>query len=257
MAQYYFIAAALPPLSLDARPELSLKELREMLLINAAPADLKKVEYLLRPIDLSNIRAFWMGMPLDERGNFSPKELEEALLVRDSLPEYLIEYLERYELTAERLRNFSSLYVSLFRDTQPKLNGFLLKYYVLERQIRLILTALRAKRSGRDVVRELQFEDPTDLLVAEILAQKDMSDYTPPEEFESLKALFVAHVDKPKELQRALLEYRFAKYQEMEENEFFSMDRILGYMARLLLVESWVSLDEEAGKQTIDDLSRF
>jgi len=72
--QYYFVAAALPPLSLGAKPELSFHELRDLLTLNLTKDDLTKVTHLLRLIDLSNIRSFWLGNPLDERGNVSPKD---------------------------------------------------------------------------------------------------------------------------------------------------------------------------------------
>jgi len=180
MASYYYLITALPPISLGKKPEISFKELMDMLVLNLTRRDLHLVEILLRPIDLYNIHALWLGFPLDDRGNYKAKELEEALLIRDLLPPYVVDYLERYESTADRLRYFSSLYVSLFRDEQLELKGFLLKYFQFEREMRLVLTALRSKKTGRDLVRELQFEDPFEPFVAEILAQKDAADYTPP-----------------------------------------------------------------------------
>jgi hypothetical protein len=257
MTYYYYVNAALPPLALGTPPELSFKELRVILSENLTPEDLKQVAYLLRPIDLANIRAFWMGLPMDDRGNYSPKELEEALLVPDHLPEYLVDFLERYDSVETRLRNFPSLYASLYRETQVKLKGFLLQYYIFERDLRLVLTGLRAKRAGRDLVRELQFEEPTDSLVADLLAQKDSPEYNPPVEYEGVKALFIKHAENPKELNRALLEVRFAKYEELEENQYFSLDRILSYIARLLIVESHEALKPELGRALMDDLSKY
>lgn len=254
--QYYFVASALPPLSIGAKPELSFQELRELLNLNLTESDLKQVTDLLRLIDLSNIRSFWLGQPLDDRGNVSPKRLEEVILIRE-LPSYILDFLDRYETTEERLRYFSSLYASLFQEMQAKTTGFLQKYYTFEREVRLILTALRAKKTRRDIVRELQFEDPTDPLVMDILSQKDAPDYTPPQEYEALKTLFLKSLSDPKALFRALLEYRFAKIEEMEENEPFSINHLLGYIARLLIVESWAGLNQEQGVAIIEDLSRY
>ncbi len=219
MASYYFLITALPSISIGKKPEITFKELMEMLVLNLTPRDLRLVGVLLRPIDLYNIRALWLGFPLDDRGNFKAKELEEALLVKDMLPPYVIDYLERYESTSDRLRYFSSLYVSLFRDEPPALKGFLLKYYQFERELRLVLTALRAKKTGRDIVRELQFEDPYEPFISDILAQKDASDYTPPKEYEDLKILFVENSSQSQKLNRAILQYRFEKIEEMEENQ--------------------------------------
>ena len=251
MANYYFLIAAFPPLSLGTKPELTYKELRDLLVLNLSKEDLDKLEELLRPIDLYNLHAFWLGAPLDDRGQLKAKDLEEELLVQEALPDYIIEYLERYESTEDRLRYFSSLYVSLYRDQQPRLKGFLLKYYQFERDLRLVLTGLRAKRVGRDLVRELQFEDPTDPMIAEILAQKDANDYTPPREYEDLKTLFVENSSDPKELNRAILEYRFNKIEEMEEAQDFGIDRVLAYVARFMLAESLAELDKEKGMEQL------
>lgn len=257
MANYYFLVTALPPLTLGVKPEISFKELQSMLSLNLSSRDSHEIERLLRPIDLYNIRALWLGLPLDEKGNFKALALEEELLVQDALPTFIIEYLERYESTQDRLRYFSSLFASLYRDELPKLKGFNLKYYQFEREIRLVLTALRAKRQGRDLNRELQFEDPTDPFVAQIIAQKDAPVYTPPQEYEELKTLFVDNITEPLKLYRVILQYRFDQIEEMEENQDFSIDRILGYMARLMIVESLADLDMEQGKMAVEQLSQY
>lgn len=228
-----------------------------MLALNLTAGDLHEVERLLRPIDLYNIRAFWLGLPLDERGNFTALNLEEELLVQDALPPYLIDYLSRYESTPDRLRYFSSLFASLYRDELPKLKGFNLKYYQFERELRLVLTALRAKRAGRDIIRELQFEDPTDPFVAQIIAQKEAADYTPPREYEELKNLFIDNVSDPLKLHRAILQYRFDKVEEIEENQQFSIDRILGYIVRLIIVESLTDLNKEQGMIAVEQMSQY
>lgn len=236
---------------------MSFKEAKEMLALNLTSGDFHEVERLLRPIDLYNIRAFWLGLPLDDRGNYNPKDLEEALLVRDRIPPYLVDFLERYESSQDRLRYFSSLYASLFRDEQAKLKGFLKEYFQMEREVRLVLTALRAKQAGRDLIRELQFEDPQDPFVAEILAQKDAPEFTPSREYEDLKTVFIANRSDPQKLDRALLEYRFRRIEEMEEPYDFSIDRILAYLARLLLVESWMQFDREKGLAAVEQLSQY
>ncbi len=255
MAEYYFLATALPPLMIGKKPEVSFDELRELLRANLTAADWVQFTDLLRLIDLSNIRSLWLKGPFDERGNFEPQEMEDALLEKEGLDEYINVYLDRYASNEDRLRYFPSLYSSLFLAMENKYvnpTSFLHKYYRMEREIRLMLTALRAKRFGRDIVRELQFEDPSDSLVAEILAQKDAAEYSPPIDRQVLKSLFVRCADDPKELFRALLEYRFERLEEMEENEPFTIDAILSYAARLLLVESWEQLDVIEGKKIMN-----
>ncbi len=250
MANYYFLITAFPPLTLGMTLELTFKDLRDLLTLNLSGQDLELVDELLRPLDLYNIQAFWLGMPLDDRSQIKVPELEEGLLVQEGFPSYIIEFLERYETTEERLRNFSSLYSSMYAEGLQERKGFLLKYFTFEREMRLVLTGLRAKTNGKNLVRELQFEDPTDPFVMEILSQKDMPDLTPPKEYEDLKNLFVS-ASPPRELNRALLEYRFQKIEEMEEPQDFGIDRVLAYVAKFLIVESLSSLNQEKGMKQL------
>lgn len=256
MAKYYFLINSLPRIYIGTPPEIPFKEFKELLVLNLTESDLEKVKKLLSVIDLHNVRALWLGQPLDERGNITGQELEEALLVKDGLPLFLVDFLERYDAEADRLRYFPSLYADLFRE-QAGNKGFLEKYFAFERELRLILTALRAKESGRDIIRELQFEDPYDPFVSQILAQRDAPDYAPPMEYEPLKNLFSSNKEQPKNLYRALLEYRFQRIEEMEENEHFTLDALLGYLARLILAEDFAKLDSEKGQSTLEELSQY
>lgn len=121
-----------------------------------------------------------------------------------------------------------------------------------ERQFRLVQTAFRAKRMGKDIFTELQFEDPTDDFVAQLLAQKDSKTFEPPESFEDLKPIFEEYYDKPLDLHKALVEYQFEKIGNMLEGQPFSIDRIIGYMAQLILAEKWIELDREKGISIVD-----
>lgn len=256
--QYYFLLLSFPPLSLRGPLEFSFKQLRDLLELNLSAGDMKKVKLLLLPIDLYNVKALWMGLPLDDKGSFSAKELEELLLVRDeSLPTYLLDFLDNYESLADRLAYFPSLFPSLYLNEEVHLTGFLGKFYKFQRETRLVLAALRTKLIGKDIVHELQFEDPFDPLVSFILAQKDASDFTPPVEFEDLKNLFMENSSEPQKLHRAILEYRFEKIEMMKEKTSFSIDRVLAYIAQFLIVEELYSINEKEGKIVVDELSQY
>lgn len=254
MTQYYFVVSALPSLSLKAPPEMSFKELRDLVAMNLTARDLMQIDLLLEQINLYNIKALWLELPLDDRGTILGKELEEALLVPGLLPEYVSDFVERYESLEERLHYFPSLYTSLYNQ---KNEGFLAKYYAFEREVALVLSALRSKKTGRDILRELQFEDPQDPFVAQILAQKDASDYSPPMEYEDLKALFVENSSDARKLYENLLKYRFQKIEEWAENEHFTLVRLLAYAARLLVIEKIWEDTRETANSAIESLSKY
>jgi hypothetical protein len=152
----------------------------------------------------------------------------------------------------DKIRNFSGLLAQYFNAEIPKQKGFLRTYLTFERESRLVLVALRAKQLQRDVAKELQFEEPTDFLVAQILAQKDADSYDPPMEYADLKELIASCYNDPWLENRAFAEYRFKKIQEMAERETFSIDQILSYMAQLMIIEDLTLLDEEKGNMILE-----
>jgi hypothetical protein len=118
----------------------------------------------------------------------------------------------------------------------------------------LVLTAIRAKEEKKELSYELQYEDPRDFFVRDILSQKEGSIYEPPEEYKELKNLYLAHRDNPKNLFFSTCEYYFRKIGEMKGIDPFSIDSVLAYMARLILVEDWDLLSEERGKAVVTSL---
>lgn len=256
MGQYYYAVSAFPPIVFGAALEMSYEAARQMIALNATGSDWRRVVLFQRVVDIRNIRALWLQAPFDPRGNYQEKDLENALLLKENLPGFVIDFLDRYETREERLRYFPSLTASLYRETLPELDGFLYEYFQMEREIRLSATALRVKASAGDLSRELQFEDPDDPFVAELLARKDESEAVVPEEYEDLKRAFLENRLEPGKLFRSILLIQLSRIEDLEAGRTFSMDQVLGYLARLFLVESWNMLDEEQGRSALEQICR-
>jgi hypothetical protein len=252
MRNYYFIVPSLPSLALHERPEMTFEELMARLEINLSKQDLEKTVTLRRFVDIYNIRALLLEESVDPKGNLNEKELDEALLVRTILPDYVFDFLDQFEKVPDKIRNFPGLLARFFNEEIPKQKGFLRHYFILEREWRLVLLALRAKQLNRDVARELQFEDSTDPIVAHILAQKDSEIYEPPLEYAELKELIASCYADPWAEHRAFAEYRFRKIAELAENRLFTIDQILCYMAQLMIIESINELDVERGNMILE-----
>jgi hypothetical protein len=252
MVNYYFLVTSLPELRIGFKPDISFEDLTNRLKINLTPKDYEKTVVLRRFIDLDNIRSLLLEEPIDLKGNLNEKELDEVLLIRDGLPSYVFDFLARYDTVLERIQHFSELLVTFFAEEIPKQEGFLKKYLSFEKDWRLVMIGLRSKRMRGDVAKELQFEDFDDPLVAQILAQKDAEHYEPPAEYVELKELFESCGSDPLQQAKAFAEYRFRKIGELAEDSLFSIDRILAYMAQLMIVEYWNELDEKKGKMILD-----
>lgn len=254
MSNYYFLASMLPPLVVGKKPDLSFRELEHLLINNLTDEDLDKIQTFRRYYDIQNIRRYWKEEDFFSYGSLNAAELEEALVARSGLPDYVYEFMERHDELESRLHHFSWLVAVFFKEEIIKAQGFLHDYFVFERELRLVLLAFRAKKLGRKVTVELQYEDPSERIVAQILAQKDAASFQPPTAYEALKALFEQHQDHPIALHQALCDYRFQKVNEMVEGDLFSIDRILGYIVRLIIVERWLELDREQGTKIVDTM---
>lgn len=252
MSRYVFLVPFLPPLSLDKPPELSFEELVSLLQVNLSRKDLEKIKVLRLGIDLANIRNLLLGKPIDSHGNLSEKELDEALLLKSDLPQYVFDFLDQFEDNATKLKNFWGLYTQFFAEEIAKQKGFLKSYLTFERESRLVLLSLRANQAKKNLLQELQFEDPLDPFVTNILLQKDLERYTPPLEYAPLKEIFLTYYRDPWEQYRAFTQYQFTFVADLASRSLFSIDHILCYVAQFLLVESLYHLDQREGKRIFE-----
>lgn len=254
MNKYYYLGCSLPKISLKSKPEMNFEELKFMLSINLNEKDSAQVRTFQNFIDINNLKLLWSNQEIDPRGSLNLAELEDIILIQDILPQFVFEFMDKYSAKEDRLKYFSFLVSSFFKEAIFESSGFLQFYFKVEREMRLILTALRAKALKRDIGYELQFEDPRDELAAYILAQKDMEHFDPPKEYEPIKNIFKKNADNPKKLHLELLEYQFNKIEEYSSNNPFTIDQILSYAALLIIVENFFRLSSEQGNVKVDKL---
>jgi hypothetical protein len=255
MAKYYYLATVLPKLHIGVPPEISFHEFLTLLKDNLTKSDLHKVAQIRWFYDIQNIRAFWNHEALDYWGNLNTNELEEALLNREGpLPSYVFDFLNEHESEEDRKKYFAVLMATFFAQESTQSSKFLREYYRFERDLRLTLTAFRARQLNRSLTRELQFENPEDPIVAQLLAQRDAKHFEPPERFEDLKPLLEKYYEDPIELNKALSEYRFNKIDEMLNFEAFSTDFILGYTIQYIMVDKWTHFDKQQGNKIVHQM---
>lgn len=255
MAKYYFVGTLLPTLSFDAPPEMSFAQFKVLLRDNLTPKDYEKTLVLRRFYDILNLRSWWLGEDLDPKGELTPDAFEEALVSRVGFPDYVYEFVDKYQKKEDRIHHFPFLLAKFFQSSEILKDPFLRNYLSFERELRLIMTAFRAKKLGRDLSVELQYENPEEDLIAQLLAQQDAKSYEPPEKYKDLKMLFEKHGDNPLALQRALDEYRFETIENLVDMaDLFSIERILAFFTQFIIVEKWFELDKAKGIQIVDTI---
>ncbi len=252
MRNYYFVGVLLPDLQIGIPPEITFENLIVLLRDNLLHKDYALTHIVRRYYDLENFRSFWKEEHLDPYGNLDVGRLEEALLNPELFPNYVQAFLEKYETKADRLRFFPELIAAYFREEAALSKGFLKEHLIFERKFRLVQTAFRAKYLKRDLLEELQFENPEESFIQQLLVQKDAEKFEPPVGFEQLRPIFDEYYAAPIDLHKALCGFRFQKICELIGDQVFTIDRILGYMVQLILIERFEGLDQEKGNQLVD-----
>jgi hypothetical protein len=254
MTRYFYLAASLAELDLLEKPPLSFAEFLQESEVYLAKGDEKYISILRELIDIENIRRLFLEQTLDDRGNLAEKALDEAILAKVNLPSYAVDFLDQYVTTQSRLDHFAALYSGFFANHTKTGNEFIDQYLQFEYELRLWISLLRAQRMGLDFSQTLQFEDSKDPLIMGMLVQNQNSDLRMPGEFKALKDIFSNYAQDPLELHKKIETFRLHKITELTQDRFFSIDCILGFMAKLLIVEQWQALNQEEG---LNRLHRF
>jgi len=254
MAGYFFLGSMLPPLELGDTPGLSFQEIWELLRMNMTSGDLRKVKLIRRYVDLKNVWQLLKKQPLDVRGNLTERELDEALLSREGLPEYLFEYCDEYETLEGQLRYFSKVYTSFFKEMDENERGFLKFYFNFERRCRLVLAGRRARLLGVDLIEELRHEDFSDPFVAQVISQRDAKSFEAPPGYEKLEEMLAQEKDDPKGQYEVVASFRFEKISQYVQEVFFSVNYILGYFVQFMIVEDWNAINETSKNHSITEV---
>ncbi|KPK32701.1 MAG: hypothetical protein AMS24_03355 [Chlamydiae bacterium SM23_39] len=255
MKKYYFLCCFFPVLNWQVKPELSFFELDRILRWHLSDKDKSLLKIFKQYVDIKNIKALLENLRLDPRSNLDEKGLDQSFLVGDFFPYLVFDFLKKYTGKEDRITNFASL-LSNFLNYQidNTKSPFLSFYFKMEREIRIVLSALRAKELKKDIVKELFFEDPRDPFINFIFSQKEDESLEVPKEYLQLKELFLKNKENPKHLEIALLKFKFFKNNDEMKKYFFNIDQILGYLANLIIIEDLYFLMQHPKKEVVDKL---
>ncbi|MEM8727204.1 MAG: DUF2764 family protein [Chlamydiota bacterium] len=254
MSGYFFLGSSLPSISVGSEPGISFDDLMVLYKENLGSSDLGKVKVIRGYVDLKNIRNLIRKEKIDHRGNLDEQRLDEAMINREGLPSYVFDFLEEYREASEQLRNYSKIFISFFREADNEYRGFLREYFRFERGWRVLLAGYRAKRLGVDPAIALRHEDLHDPLVAQVLAQKDAPSFEFPVEDVELGEKLKGAEREPDKHYRLMADFRFRRIEDIVQDYPFSIDYLLGYSVRLMIVEDLFALDEKRGNENLNEM---
>ncbi len=256
---YYCLVAGLPDLIMEDR-KLAISSIlfRELLQEDIHPQDYTLVSLFFLPYDHNNVlsRLYDEEPAYDNHGNFTAEEVEEitdkkSFEVAENLtmPAYIIDFLDDYFLDEEkpsRVNAERKLTSNYYEYLLQSGNQFMNDYVRYELNLRNVLTALNGRKYDMDISADIIGEGDIEYALKRSRAR----DFGLANDIDNLESIIHLH-EIPNLLDREL-KLDLMRWQSLDEATFFnyfSIEKVLAFIVKVFIVERWISLDEEKGKE--------
>ncbi|WP_303918018.1 DUF2764 family protein [Draconibacterium sediminis] len=262
--EYYCLIAGLPDLFFDEnKPTVTGSDFREELQHQLSQPDFKLVEYLFLPFDNRNLLNVFFGQnkPFFYPGNITKHELEFQLSPENEeieLPEYMKTFLcwmKGMDKKQADLEDKNILTTLFFEHALKCPNSFLQNWFRFELNLKNIFTAFNCKKYNYEPEIHLLEVEGECVVYSLLIENKLKADY-----FEELLP-YHEELFKIAESNRVWIEKEKAvdkiKWEYLDENtffHFFTIEKVLAFTIKLLLIERWMKMDKETGKKLLHKL---
>lgn len=255
--QYYYFIAGLPELALDeTKLSVSLASFKEEVRTHVSDADFELVKFLFLPYDNRNLINLLLGREnrFDTLGNYSQEYWEENLKKPQGLPAYLQRFLTAYNSETPIYGQYSwenQLTWLFYQEAINHSNGFLREWYTFDLHLKNILAALNCRKHGFNPEEEILGEDE----LATAFKKSSSADFGLGRTLPYLDKL--VHIFDNANQQEREKNIDALRWGFVEQNlffQYFSIEKILGYLIRLRIAERWLRLDGETGRARLKQI---
>ncbi|MDD4227166.1 MAG: DUF2764 family protein [Mariniphaga sp.] len=261
---YYSLVAGLPDLIPDHKKlEIASIELREILREEIHPSDFEWVQLFFLPWDHANLihLLFEKDFKWDARGNFPREKLEQladkkqfGLADSSDIPEYFSVFIENFHNDEEGFNKANSIQIlteKWYIHLQESGNRFIQEYAEFKQNLSNIMLALNGRKHG------IQYEDALigDNEVTRALKKSRSRDFGLSNEISGMENIIqIFEMDNIMDREMKLDNHIWQLIDEITFFNYFSIERILGFLQKLFIVERWFRLDKEKGQQIFNRL---
>ncbi len=268
MANYYCMIAGLPDIDLqDAKPGLSLEDMREQCEEVLTPRDKKLLFYFFLHFDCVNLVKLLKDpeADIDQWGNFSLDQLRDLITSATELnfnvhryPAFMSIFAREYAFNKDKAGYFPEdemMFQFLDYAIRTCPSRMMRRWYKLNLDITNILTAMLARSQGWSVGDFIKGEGE----VQEMIRENKTKDFNLGLEFDYVPQLMkIVDEEDPVRKEKMIDAFKWVWLDERTFFEPFSMEAVFAYLCKLQMQERWAKLDVEQGKETfrkiIDDL---
>jgi len=254
---YYCLVAGLPDIVIDQNKlSFTLSEFKDELKESLHPDDYRMAELLFLPYDnqnLMNLLNKW-DIPFDKLGKYSQDELEENIKEPEILENYLVEFIEDFksDSAVSAKTDPEILMTRLYYDFGSNCgNEFLKEWFSFDKTLRNILAAYNCRKYDLPVENELIGEDD----IVDTLKKSRARDFGIGGDMPYVEK--VVSILENKDLldrEKGLDQLRWNFVDEQTVFNYFTVEVTLGYVIKLMIIERWLKLDVDTGREFFEKL---
>ena len=258
---YIAFIAGLPEIAWDDRKlSLTVAEFREQLKDYIIPKDEKWMDLFFLPYDNAQVLRLLNKQEPDAAlmTVYPVKLLEEEIIEPDkAVPPFLREFITdfkeehlRYDVSPENVLSW------MYYDYMLKSDNLLVRRYAeFTMNLKNLVTALNARKYGREISREVI--GTNEFAVA--LRTSNAKDFGLGMEYPYVeKVLTLMDNDNLVERERGLDLIIWNFLEEAVTFEYFSLERVISYVVRLMIVERWSKMTADSGRKVfMEMIERF
>jgi len=253
---YYCLIAGLPELMADDKKiPFALRDFKEGLKIYLSEEDFQLVELFFLYEDNKTLLSLISKKELKESAtsNFSSAFIEDQLKEPETLPSYMCEFIEiinsetkKYNVSTEN--ELAWLFYDYLLNVK---NDFVRSWFEFDMNIKNLTAGLNCKKYNLDVEREIVGENN----FSQAIRTSNVKDFGLSVDYNYVeKVISLLDKDDLIEKERGL---DFLKWDFLDEKttfEYFSIEKVLSFLIKLMIIERWSKLDNESGKKVFHEL---
>lgn len=262
---YYALVAGLPDILLeDKKVSFSSIELRDMLKEEISSSDYDLVELLYMPIDHYNLLNLFFNTEkeFDKRGNYQLERMEKfkdkknyEIADIEETPAYFADFLDclhgEHDCVESYYEAEKKLNESFYNYLENSPNAFIKDFARYELNIGNLMTALNGRKYKIDIEDKLIGDNE----VTSALKKRRSRDFGLGNEIDEIEKLIqIFEIDDLLEREFKIDLHKWHYLDEMTFFNYFTIEKVLGFIQKLFMVERWLQLDKEKGREMFNQL---
>ncbi len=254
---YYYLVAGLPDLLLDeGKLKDGIADLRADIESNLHPNDLKLLQTLYLKFDNKNLLNLLTksNEAFDHRGIFSIDFLEAEIKEPETILPYLKAFIINFKAENPTFPEISwenELETYFYEYLLSLQNQFLRDWFTLQLNFGNVTTALNCRQHGLSYENEMIGSN----FVVTAILRSNARDFGLTQEFPEIELLLNAWENgNMLEREKSVDLLRWQWIDDQTFFDYFTIEKILGFMLHLEILERWLLLDSKEGENMVKDL---